>query len=295
MDELKFEQEELYHYTTLDGLKSIIENKTIRLTDYRFLNDISELKYSVQVIEEILQNYKNEIQIEAIKKCLKNILNGVSACFSVVGKDNDGKLLFTPHFRYDTKFYIFSMTDKSDDLAMWSMYGKSGCRIKLNGQKLFNFFYNKRDSILSEKGIFDFSRGKVCYGNNDTTAECKFFELLAKKGGDLYLNAQNCIERLCALRKESAYAYESEYRIGLRFYDDWIDNQRIKKVFTVKDGLIKPQLEFSDFPVEEIIEEIVISPFNKLDCSNMGIVEFLKWQIKTKTIPVRNSDIKIRF
>ena len=38
------EFETLYHYTSADGLKSIIENRTLRFSDYRFLNDIDELR-----------------------------------------------------------------------------------------------------------------------------------------------------------------------------------------------------------------------------------------------------------
>ena len=39
------EFETLYHYTSADALKSIIENKTIRFSDYRFVNDINESNF----------------------------------------------------------------------------------------------------------------------------------------------------------------------------------------------------------------------------------------------------------
>ena len=48
------EFETLYHYTSADGLKSIIENKTIRFSDYRFLNDIDELEYGKKIFKQIL-------------------------------------------------------------------------------------------------------------------------------------------------------------------------------------------------------------------------------------------------
>lgn len=37
----------IYQYTTWNGLKGIIESECLWLTDYQFLNDISEVNYAV--------------------------------------------------------------------------------------------------------------------------------------------------------------------------------------------------------------------------------------------------------
>ena len=47
---VKYEVEQLYHYTSLNTLHAILQNKTIRLTDYRFLNDMQELFFLTQII-----------------------------------------------------------------------------------------------------------------------------------------------------------------------------------------------------------------------------------------------------
>lgn len=39
MAEIQYPKIDLYHYTSIGSLFSILQNETIRLTDYRFLND----------------------------------------------------------------------------------------------------------------------------------------------------------------------------------------------------------------------------------------------------------------
>lgn len=56
---IKYEVEQLYHYTSLNTLHAILQNKTIRLTDYRFLNDMQELFFAT----EKLKNTFKEIRL----------------------------------------------------------------------------------------------------------------------------------------------------------------------------------------------------------------------------------------
>lgn len=54
---IKYEDVQLYHYTSLDTLHAILQNKTIRLTDYRFLNDMQELFFATKKLKKyILEN-----------------------------------------------------------------------------------------------------------------------------------------------------------------------------------------------------------------------------------------------
>jgi len=45
----------LYHYTDGRGLKGIIESETIWFTDYRHLNDPSELSYGVEMARDVMR------------------------------------------------------------------------------------------------------------------------------------------------------------------------------------------------------------------------------------------------
>lgn len=42
-----------YHYTSIEGLKGIIENKCVRFTDCQFLNDTSEYNHLKMLLKKI--------------------------------------------------------------------------------------------------------------------------------------------------------------------------------------------------------------------------------------------------
>lgn len=50
----------VYHYTTAEGLKGIIENHCVWATNVNFLNDISEYHHGVNVIREEIEKYEVE-------------------------------------------------------------------------------------------------------------------------------------------------------------------------------------------------------------------------------------------
>jgi hypothetical protein len=47
----------LYHYTNADGLRGIIESKSIWASDCRFLNDATEFNYGLSIFDEIFASY----------------------------------------------------------------------------------------------------------------------------------------------------------------------------------------------------------------------------------------------
>lgn len=295
MNNLQYENVDLYHYTSLHALKSIIENKTIRLTDYRFLNDKTEFEFSSGVLRKCILEMKNDLSIaDKILQELNGMQNGIYSTYDIkpIG---DNKLLINPIHKENTRVYVLSMTDKRDDLALWFGYGRDGCSIKFNSQELFEFFYRIRDNLLNV-GLQNIIRGNVRYGDSVTPEEKKkLLALLKIECNNGTFNLPGILLQLCALRKERAYEYESEYRIGLRYYDEWLTNNgcKAKKVFTEKGGYLKPQLEFEQFPIENIIEEIILSPYNKADTAILGLEEFLFSNGLTK-IKVNSSSIKIR-
>lgn len=289
---INYENVNLYHYTTLDGLYGIVSNKTIRLTDYRFLNDKKELVHSIDFLETILNGYEKNKYIGYISEALTAIRSNQASDFICCGKDKNGTTLLRQRTKVKTNFYILSMTRKSDDLALWSMYGKSGCRIKFNSQKLFEFFNKVRDEIAT-KGIFDYVGGNVLYGDTAKTNEESILKFYQENWDVCCLNLYRDLYRLLSLRKKQSYSYENEYRIGIPIPDDFIDGTRLKKIFTLSQDCIKPRLEFSDFPVADVIENVIISPFNTSDCVLLGIEEFLENELGRK-IEIKNSAIEIR-
>ena len=287
MEQIKYEDQILYHYTSLEALKSILENRTIRLTDYRFLNDPKELYFGIDIFKNAIPKDTDEYHFKIVLRALNNMENNITYCFKI------GQNVIQAFVPNKTNFYILSMTDKGDDLALWNAYAKNGCCIKFNHQAIFSYFSNIIQTRW-ENGIFNYHRGKVHYGQY-SEAEMKFYlEMFQRQGTSLEANIDYEIRQICSLNKDEAYKYESEYRIGINYIDTaLIDGTSVKKQFVIKDGLIKPQIELADFAVEELIEEIIVSPYNNFDCAVLGVQELVHWFAK-KDIPVRASGIKIR-
>ena len=51
----------LYHYTTAEGLRGIIEDKAIWASDYRFLNDATEFEYGMSLFDKIFVSFRDAL------------------------------------------------------------------------------------------------------------------------------------------------------------------------------------------------------------------------------------------
>lgn len=280
----------LYHYTTLEGLKGIVENKSLRLTDYRFLNDPQEIQYCMEKAEEVLSQYdeKNEIIVE-LKRIILNIKKGLFD-YVQMGKDAQGNIESVRMPNIKGFLYILSLTMCADDLALWSMYGRNGYRIKFDNFKLMiNILMSCLGMDLeTNKNIPNFNFGHVSYRNDSNTLKGFLDFIIENKT----IDDPNNIINFFALQKDPIYSYEKEYRVCLCLPNRMIGNNT-KKVFMPKNNILKPQLEIMNLPIEDLIEEVMISPYNNSDCAKASIEEFLEFSLGKK-IPVVNSKIKVR-
>ena len=60
-----------------------------------------------------------------------------------------------------------------------------------------------------------------------------------------------------------------------------------------KNGVLYPYMEFQNFPFDKIVEEIMISPYNKSELAEIGLKEFLRAN-KLEHVKIAKSGIKIR-
>lgn len=291
---LKFEDLQLYHYTSLDALKSIVENRTLRLTDYRFLNDKTELQFGCDKIQELLDEVENEETKQIVMQTIDKIRNGVSDFWVA---DTDRGIRMSLRENQAANLYVFSTTNRADDLSMWSMYGKNGCCVKFDAQKLLEYFYGFRDQFLESYLTDLIIRGQVHYGPLTANEKIEYKSLFEHMRENPVMCMQNGYY-LCLLRKEDAYTYESEYRICVFFAEEWFSKElaptqtAAKKVFASKNGCLKPQLELNLLPLD-VIESVTISPYNTSDCAVLSVQEFMKANA-TREVRVKKSEIKVR-
>jgi hypothetical protein len=121
--------ETIYHYTSLQGLISIIETQKIYCTNINFLNDKKEYKYGVDLIRDIIKNLKEEdFNIQILEMVEKKI-----------------GLIFKSE-RYVT---CFSMN--GDLLSQWRAYAKYGKGVAIGFD--FNIFKTTTERVLRGKHI----------------------------------------------------------------------------------------------------------------------------------------------
>lgn len=293
---LHFEHEELYHYTSIDALYAICNSRTIRFTDYRYLNDTQELIFGIKQLESFINSYQGHENLSILQELLRWVKNNQSTYFIWRGPAENGGIITERRTCTDTKIYTLSLTHNPDNPFMWKNYAKEGCRIKLNSEKLFLYCSHIQDQYVS-RGTINIIRGDVKYGAQVQLLPYTLLHLQKLEGDNNFiLNAFNEFYQLCALHKAEKYTLENEYRIGFRFLDEWfVDNfaydimgQRrlVRKILPKETG--KPQIELLNFPIGEIFESIVISPYLK-DTFCLTKINELCSQTLGREIPVEFS------
>jgi len=283
MAEIQYPKIDLYHYTSIGSLFSILQNETIRLTDYRFLNDTQELSYALNWLKDYLAPKAEE---EFGKKVLTAIDNVEHGKIERIKSISDGSP-YMQRYLCDIHYYILSLSRRYDDLAMWRMYAKDGCCIKFNSQKLKEFFYGFRDANL-EKGLMNLIDGEVEYEIKESTRHAINYFYSIKNELMIY----DEILMFCLLFKSPSFSFEHEYRMGIPFEDQYL-GENCSKEFLLSGTTIRPQLELKNFPIRDIIEEITISPFVTSELTKIGIQELLISKGISPDV-VRLSQISIR-
>lgn len=102
----------VYHYTTADGLKGIIESKRLWASGAYFLNDTSEIEYGCELTARILEESAVAPETEFIGKVL----------------DKARSILMDPIQR-ETRtatYYVACFCETDNLLSQWRTYGRQG-------------------------------------------------------------------------------------------------------------------------------------------------------------------------
>lgn len=134
----------LYHYTTSSTLVSILQNKQIWFTDFRFLNDAQEGILSRQIVQKTLSEFNFEDKIELYNKIGR--ANGAgNHPFGIQGDPFEGLIKNLkerlPSYRPPsgvTEYipYVFSLSEDCDSLSQWRAYGKGELCIEFDADLL---------------------------------------------------------------------------------------------------------------------------------------------------------------
>lgn len=296
-----------HHYTSPEAFLSIIQEKKIRFTDYRYMNDKSENVYVVKVLLDFLEKNKGkypnaeEVVYEMLKENdLKSIQN-LDIC-SI-------KYTQIPRFTYKpARKCVFCMCDEQDSLHMWNYYVNNNSYRGMNiGIKVINFlniFDSAETKLLDPIQIF---YGSVLYNQNK---QFKEIETLMKNTEkcikSIHSNNNNNNQKYAILRlreyidtkglfyKSVKFKDEKEYRIVIEIDEKILDANKIdgiEECYCVKNGIISPYLNVQ-LP-NDAISSVCLSPMTEFQISHDSIKrllehnEFINFSICKSKIPIR--------
>ncbi|WP_298138237.1 DUF2971 domain-containing protein [Flavobacterium sp.] len=277
----------LFHYTDLEGLKNIIENKSFFFSNSSFLNDKQEFvkgfdTLGIIVKDKIGSSHDNnsKIILELLYKKIKETekSNRFVACFSTIG----------------------------DLLSQWRAYsndGKGVC-IGFDYNKLKKSFYGIDSfSIIYDDeiqtSILNFLLNEyIEFYLKDKDTLCEQFLL----SNDNFLNLIsveifNQTSKFVGQFKHNAFDEEKEFRFEIRIDDD-IGNGRDILYRCGRNNLFVPYIkeeiirkEDSVFPIKEII----IGPSLNSELNKISISSFLqKKGYNIEQIDIKESNVPYR-
>ena len=290
-----------YHYTTVNGLRGIIESSKLWATAIEFLNDPSENIYTDKLIEEV---------------CSQN--NKLKSIYKLLYSSNYESLLNS-----GTKRFIISMSKKSDSLPMWNYYSKgNGYCIRF---KNIDELLDISDRFISYRNVeidYNLHKQKTEIANtienyNTITGDIyneiadaglstiksrrlnslSNLEVLVKK-----LGIANSVEQQTFMNeifqnrdayKHPAYREEKEIRVilelinGISYEVDSATEQYPLKYRTTNTGQI---VEYIEVPIhKEIIDAVIIHPLISDDVHELGLQKYLKSKGMEKVEIIRSS------
>jgi len=271
-----YREKYVYHYTNLNSLISIIDNKELWLSERSCMNDINDEDFVRRLFKRLSQDYSFK-----------------DPSFLIHGEHQ----------------YLFSTSKENDSIHQWSYYGNGdGVCIEFDREKLINLFGKLFDwdgyyygSILYTKEFEHDSIEK----NIIIDIIKKFNETLNKKtdniGEDQNIQFLIVSEYLYSLVKQYGHHCEQEYRFlitdeGIQAKLKNCNNPKIQKAletsFRSKSNLVAPFIKIP-FNPKSLITSIMIGP-NNHDKNAYATLRFYLDSKKLNNIKVTQSSLNTR-
>ena len=271
--------EYLYHYTSLEGLKGILESDCLWATDAFKSKDSTEIKWGEKILEKkliesgISENDAKKF-ISAIRKAINERAKGVFlTCFSGVIEDE-----------------YHEYREDNGVLSQWRGYGSYAIKFD---QKKLKIFFETEGSTKDFKdwfGIADFDDGVKYFdptGNcsagyfDEQFASLKEAALSKEKFLELEQDAfEKVIENFCIcllLSKHVGFEEELERRCA---YIAWKGDKEIKEVTKIySDKSDKRYIKRFVGGINNAIESVIIGPMSDADYK-VGEIFLSKRKIK---------------
>lgn len=276
----------LFHYTSVEALKNILENREFWLTESKYLNDYQELRYTYDMIlKEFMPQYEHKLFYGPLIQELRNSFEQEST----------------------QDYYILSTSLQKDNLTLWSQFsGLTGYCLGIDLEKFrqamtkrYQFIFdgqviyshdeqlNILKHIVDETAIEIFSNEKVQSFQDIPD------EIDSEQVTELGLFLGVCFQLHALFFKHQSFASEEEYRFIVMGMHNKSVSEKYKntRFFRTREGLIIPFLKVVSED-NSYLKEIVIGPKNNIDIAHKGIELFcnhlgINASIEKSKIPLR--------
>jgi len=193
----------LYHYTTISGLKGIVEDQSLWASDVRYMNDSAELHYIISLLRDCSEAYQEH------KKFLNQFINWMSH------RVTNGHMVFAASFRANGNL-----------LSQWRGYSQVGKGVSIgfksedvlalaldNQFQLGRCIYQRDKQITLISGVID-----------NLLLTSKEMNLLSSAANldSLFNNIEADMLRIAALLKHPSFAEEDEWRLVSSVVTDYL-------------------------------------------------------------------------
>ena len=290
----------LYHYTTWEGLLGILESQTLWATNYKFLNDYSEIllfrEKLIPLIQPLVRNAYEELikqhpQVEQKVKAYGGI--------DQVVKNNVEKLVDAQYSALGDEIYILSFCGQHGDpkvnrnglLSQWRGYGTGGgAALVFDTKKLEGILKQEANKYQYNAGLI----ADIVYSDDEQKLKEELSEELAKLADvvKMFLNSYKLSHQAnpdasegyipfvqCVSRyKHYGFREENEVRIVAL---PAVINKEFLKFAETKAAVLKPEKErkfrnknghkipyielFDSSDIVLPIEQIIVGPHKEKD------------------------------
>ncbi|MCD7763524.1 MAG: hypothetical protein LUI14_10090 [Lachnospiraceae bacterium] len=160
-DEKKADKKKkLYHYTSVEGFEGIINNNSIRMTKSDFLNDPSDCKLFITLVDKYITSHPD---------VLKDIFSDIgdnSEIIKEIYKNGCDLIQYIQYIHKHISLYVLSLSEIDDGMNMWNYYGKGGFELHFSAEDLVS---SLKETLSPENEFL--VEVPVIYAKSDTKVE----------------------------------------------------------------------------------------------------------------------------
>ena len=272
---------EICHYCSIDVLKKIINNSTLRFTDIRCLDDTTEFVGIMPIIESVIQNENYDSNFKEFilsSETLQELRNYNQSYFKIIKE---------AHIAEERLYcaYTCSLSTNGNSIRMWDKYAKEGVNICFDfawnlfaGADTTNVNVKQRldNDIIMYKGliIYRSEEKRYCVKKVFDSLEEVYLEVkdkLEQYAHYIFYAFKEAVNYMRCFFKNSNFEYEEEYRIVLKVPKDIIDSRHIGG--EIKDIGIDDKAnnkkQYIDYKIQKkSIKRVAISPLLSRSVAN---------------------------